>query len=82
MATDIPAHREALSPTFHPYLFDPGELDQAATKITEILAKSDLAKALGGAGRAFVTKHYNSSSCLKALEDYYVSWLDSGKGRP
>ena len=81
VATDIPAHREALSPTLHPYLFNPGELDQAATKITEILAKSDLAKALGGAGRAYVTKHYNSSSCLKALEDYYVSWLDSGKGR-
>jgi glycosyltransferase involved in cell wall biosynthesis len=81
VATDIPAHREALSPTLHSYLFNPGEVDQAATKITEILAKSELAKAIGGAGRAYVTEHYNSSSCLKALEDYYVSWLDSRKGR-
>ena len=61
VATDIPAHREALSPTLHSYLFNPGELDQAATKITEILAKSDLAKALGDAGRAYVTEHYNAS---------------------
>jgi glycosyltransferase involved in cell wall biosynthesis len=81
VATDIPAHREVLSPALHPYLFNPGELDQAATRIAQILTESDLAQALGGAGRAYVTKHYNSSSCLKALEDYYVSWLNSGKGR-
>ena len=56
VATDIPAHREVLSPTLHPYLFNPGELDQAATKITEILTKSDLAKTLGEAGRAYVIR--------------------------
>jgi hypothetical protein len=78
VATDIPAHREALSP-FSPICLT--LILTRQTKITEILAKSDLAKDLGRAGRAFVTKHYNSSSCLKALEDYYVSWLDSGKGR-
>jgi glycosyltransferase involved in cell wall biosynthesis len=81
VATDIPAHREVLSPALHPHLFSIGELDQAATNITEILSEPDLAKTLGEAGRVYVTKHYNSSSCLKALEDYYVSWLDSRKGR-
>ncbi len=81
VATDIPPHREALSPALHPYLFDPAESDQAATKVTEILTKADLAKALGAAGRAYVTKHYSSPSCLKVLEDYYVSWLGSRKGR-
>jgi glycosyltransferase involved in cell wall biosynthesis len=81
VATNIPAHREVLSPALRPYLFDQAHLDQAATKVTEILAKPDLAKALGEAGRAYVTKHYSSSSCLKVLEGYYISWLNSGKLR-
>lgn len=81
VATDIPAHREVLAPALHPYLFDIRELDRAANKVTEILTKPDLAHTLGRAGRAYVTKHYSSPSCLKILEDYYVSWLDLGKGR-
>ncbi len=82
VATSIPAHREVLSPAFHPYLFNSGELDHAATKIAEILTKPDLAEELGRAGREHVATHYSSTSCLQALEDYYVSWLDLGKGRP
>jgi glycosyltransferase involved in cell wall biosynthesis len=81
VATNIPAHREVLSPALHAYLFDHAELDQAATRITEILTKPALAKALGTAGRQYVTENYSSASCLKVLEDYYVSWLHSGKGR-
>ncbi len=82
VATNIPAHREVLSPALHPYLFNHAELDQVATKVAVILTKPDLAEALGRAGRAHVTKHYSSSSCLKVLEDYYISWLESGKERP
>jgi glycosyltransferase involved in cell wall biosynthesis len=81
VATDIPAHREVLSPALHPYLFDQAELDRAAAKVTEILTKPDLAAALGGAGREYVAKQYSSSSCLKVLEGHYISWLNSGKVR-
>jgi glycosyltransferase involved in cell wall biosynthesis len=81
VATNISAHREVLSPALHPYLFDQAELDQAAAKVTEILTRPDLAKALGGEGRAHVTKHYSSSLCLKVLESHYISWLNSGKAR-
>jgi glycosyltransferase involved in cell wall biosynthesis len=81
VATDIPAHREVLSPALHPYLFNHGELDKAANKVTEILTHPDLARNLGDAGRAYVSKHYSAPSCLKILEDYYLSWLNSGKGR-
>ncbi|MGO9571509.1 MAG: glycosyltransferase family 4 protein [Desulfomonilaceae bacterium] len=81
VATDIPAHREVLSPAFHPYLFNHGELDKAANKVTEILTQPNLAKNLGEAGRAYVSEHYSASSYLKILEDYYLSWLSSGKGR-
>jgi glycosyltransferase EpsD len=81
VASDIPAHREALSPALHPYLFIQGDVDKAANKVIRLLTQLDLANNLGDAGRAHVCRHYSASSSLKILEDYYVSWLNSEKGR-
>lgn len=80
VATDIPAHREALPRAVHPYLFESADMGQAAAKVVEILTKPDLAKALGQAGREYVTKKYDSSMCLKILEGHYISWVNSVKG--
>ncbi len=79
VATNIAAHREVLSPVLHPYLFDRDNRDDAARKITTILTNPDLSNRLGIAGKAYVSQRYNASSCLKLLENLYVSWVISGK---
>ncbi len=79
VATDIAAHREALSPVLFPYLFGRENQHEAASKITAILTNPDLANKLGKAGRAYVSHHYSASSRIRLLEDLYVSWVNSEK---
>jgi glycosyltransferase involved in cell wall biosynthesis len=75
VASDIPPHREALSPVAHPFLFPRDRIPLAAERIIRILNDSELYKKLSDAGREHVIKQYNSKVTLKVLEEMYVKSL-------
>jgi len=82
VATDIPAHREALAPLFHEYLFEPNAVDAAAGNVVRILNDPNLGRLLGAAGREYVSERYNAQSCLRTLENYYISWVEAARDNP
>jgi glycosyltransferase involved in cell wall biosynthesis len=81
VATDIPPHREALSPVLHPYLFGLDQPEAGAKAIVRILTDAKLRASLGKQARQFILERYGASVQLRRLENHYECWAESCQGK-
>jgi glycosyltransferase involved in cell wall biosynthesis len=79
VASDIPAHREALAAELFPYLFKSDALHEAANSIKRIVLDPELRWSLARAGRQHVLNHYDGSRCLLTLENWYKLWTGAAR---
>jgi len=81
VASDIPPHREALAPEFHPFLFPLDDPGKACDSVLMVLKDAALRRRLGEAGRRFVAEWFDAKKALGRLEEMYLHWIETEGGR-
>ncbi|MEW6115009.1 MAG: glycosyltransferase, partial [Thermodesulfobacteriota bacterium] len=79
VASDIDAHREALSGVLHPYLFRHDDIQTAARNVIQLLNNPDLRSRLGRESRTFIEDRYSFHRQLELLQTYYEEWVAAAK---
>jgi glycosyltransferase EpsD len=79
VASDIDAHREALSEALHPYLFRHNDFQTAARSVIQLLNNPDLRSRLGRECRTFIQNRYGFHRQLGLLQSYYEEWVAAAK---
>ena len=79
VASDIDAHREALSEVLHPYLFRHDDIQTAARNVVQLLNNPDLRSRLGRECRTFIDDRYSFHRQLELLQTYYEEWVAAAK---
>jgi glycosyltransferase involved in cell wall biosynthesis len=82
VASDIPAHREALAPELREFLFPRGDAGAAAGHAVRLLESPALRAAAGAAARRFILEKWTHRARLDRLQGWHEAWTAAARGKP
>jgi len=77
VASDLGSRRELVQEGKTGLLFAPGNIEHLASVLSKLVARPDLAVAMGAAGREFVANHHKPETHYQALTQLYEELLHS-----